>query len=144
VLSLIALGNGELVSGGQDGSLRHWRNGQPLGDRLETGQGGVVSLFALGNGELVSGGEDGSLRRWRNGKPLGDRIETGLALVWAVISLGNGELVSGDHAGTLVWLSADRVIAHACRHELPELMRAPERLSDMKASSLCRMTGALR
>jgi hypothetical protein len=43
-----------------------------------------------------------------------------------------------------VWLSADRVIAHACRHELPELMRAPERLSDMKASSLCRMTGALR
>ena len=144
VLSLIELGNGELVSGGQDGSLRRWRNGQPLGDRLETGQGGVVSLVALGNGELVSGGEDGSLRRWRNGKPLGDRIETGLALVWAVISLGNGELVSGDHAGTLVWLSADRVIAHACRHELPELMRAPERLSDMKASSLCRMTGALR
>jgi hypothetical protein len=61
-----------------------------------------------------------------------------------VISLGNGELVSGGHDGTLVWLSANRVIQNACRHELPELMQAPERLSDQQASSLCRRMGALR
>jgi WD40 repeat protein len=144
VLSLIELRNRELISGGEDGSLRRWRNGQPLGDRIETGQGGVVSLFELGNGELISGGEDGSLRRWRNGKPLGDRIETGQALVWAVINLPNGELISGDHDGTLVWLSADRMIANACQHELPELLRAPQTMDDQKASILCRKMGVLR
>ena len=104
----------------------------------------MVSLFELGNGELVSAGEDGSLRRWRNGQPLGDRIETGQALVWAVISLPNGELISGDHAGTLVWLSADRMIVNACQHELPELLRAPQTMDDQKASSLCRKMGVLR
>ena len=143
VLSLIELGNGELVSGGEDGSLRRWRSGKPVGNEIETGQGSVVSLMELRNGELISGGEDGSLRRWRNGKPLGDRIETGLALVWAVISLQNGELISGGHDGTLVWFSADRVIQNACRHELPELMQVPEKLSDKEASSLCRRMGAL-
>ena len=144
VWSLVALRNGQLISGGADGTLRRWRAGQPLGEGIQTGQGNVLSLIELGNGELVSGGEDGSLRRWRSGKPVGDEIETGQGSVVSLIELRNGELISGGHDGTLVWLSADRVIQNACRHELPELMRAPERLSDMKARDLCQRTGALR
>jgi hypothetical protein len=32
VLSLIELKNGELISGGEDGTLRRWRDGKPVGD----------------------------------------------------------------------------------------------------------------
>jgi hypothetical protein len=66
VRSLIELKNGELISGGEDGSLRRWRDGQPVGDGkpIATGQGMVLSVIELKNGELISGGRDGSLRRW--------------------------------------------------------------------------------
>ena len=64
--SLIELKNGELISGGSDGSLRRWRDGKPVGDGkpIATGQGSLWSLIELKNGELISGGRDGSLRRW--------------------------------------------------------------------------------
>jgi hypothetical protein len=64
VSSLIELKNGELVSGGGDGTLRRWRDGKPVdgGQPIETGQGRVVGLIELKNGELVSRGGDGTLR----------------------------------------------------------------------------------
>ena len=65
---LIVLQNGELISGGDDGSLRRWRDGKPLGAAIPTGQGGVSRLIVLQNGELFSGGDDGSLRRWGDSK----------------------------------------------------------------------------
>ena len=68
VSSLIVLQNGELISGGADGSLRRWRDGKPLGAAIPTGQGAVLSLIKLQNGELISGGSDGSLRRWGDRK----------------------------------------------------------------------------
>jgi hypothetical protein len=58
------LTNGELISGGSDGSLRRWRDGKALGGPIATGQGAVWSLIELTNCELISGGSDGSLRRW--------------------------------------------------------------------------------
>ncbi|MFN9619031.1 MAG: TIR domain-containing protein [Synechococcaceae cyanobacterium] len=66
VTSLMELKNGELISGGVDGSLRRWRDGKAVGDGqpIATGQERVASLIELKNGELISGGGDGSLRRW--------------------------------------------------------------------------------
>ena len=66
VMSLIELKNGELISGGDDGSLRRWRDGKPVGDGkpIATGQGDVISLVQLNNGELISSGSDGTLFRW--------------------------------------------------------------------------------
>ena len=55
------LKNGELISGGENGSLRRWKDGKPLGEAIATGQGRVLSLVELKNGELISGGENGSL-----------------------------------------------------------------------------------
>jgi WD40 repeat protein len=101
VLSLIELNNGELISGGNDGSLRRWRDGKPLGDATPTGQGKVWSLIELKTGELISGGADGSLRRWRDGRPLGAAIPTGQGTVWSLIGLKNGELLSGGNDGSL-------------------------------------------
>ena len=94
-MSLIELKNGELISGGEDGSLRRWRDGKAVGAAIATGQGGVTSLIELKNGELISGGEDGSLRRWHDGKAVGAAIATGQGAVRSLIELKNGELISG-------------------------------------------------
>jgi hypothetical protein len=105
ISSLIELKNGELISGGYDGTLRRWRDGKPVGDGkpIATGQERVRSLIELKNGELISGGEDGTLRRWRDGKPVGDGkpIATGQKIVWSLIALKNGELISGGFDGSL-------------------------------------------
>jgi hypothetical protein len=56
-----------VISGGEDGTLRRWREGKAVGDGkpIATGQGVVSSLIELKNGEVISGGEDGTVRRWR-------------------------------------------------------------------------------
>ena len=61
-MSLIELQNGELISGGEDGSLRRWRDGKAVGAVIPTGQDEVWSLIELKTGELISGGTDGTLR----------------------------------------------------------------------------------
>ncbi|MFM7362383.1 MAG: NACHT and WD repeat domain-containing protein [Cyanobacteriota bacterium] len=101
VLSLIERSNGELVTGGNDGSVRRWRDGKPLGAAIPTGQGDVWSLIELKNGELISGGADGSVRRWRDGRPLGAAIPTGQGAVWSLIELKNGEFITGGNDGSV-------------------------------------------
>jgi WD40 repeat protein len=103
VSSLIELKNGDLVSGGSDGSLRRWRDDKPMGAAIPTGQGRVISLIELKNGDLVSGGANGSLRRWRYDKPMGSVIPTGQGGMLSLIKLKNGEMVSGGKDGTLRW-----------------------------------------
>jgi hypothetical protein len=66
-------GDAEVISGGEDGSLRRWLREKPLGAPIVTGQSSVMALTSLRNGDLLSGGsligrdgqEFGSLRRWR-------------------------------------------------------------------------------
>jgi WD40 repeat protein len=105
LLSLIELKNGELISGGTDGTLRRWRDGKPVGDGkpIATGQGAVGGLIQLKNGEVITGGTDGTLRRWRDGKPVGDGmpIATGQGAVGGLIQLKNGEVITGGYDGTL-------------------------------------------
>jgi WD40 repeat protein len=101
VRSLVELKNGELVSGGNDGTLRRWRDGRAVGQPIQTGQEAVVNLIELKNGELISGGNDGTLRRWRDGRPVGQPIQTGQEAVVNLIELKNGELISCGLNGTL-------------------------------------------
>ncbi|MFM7362384.1 MAG: TIR domain-containing protein, partial [Cyanobacteriota bacterium] len=103
VSSLIELKNGDLVSGGSDGSLRRWRDDKPIVAAIPTSQGRVISLNEMKNGDLVSGGSDGSLRRWRNDKPRGAPIPTNQGGMLSLIELKNGDLVSGGKDGTLRW-----------------------------------------
>jgi hypothetical protein len=49
VHSLIELQNGELISGGSDGTLRRWRDGQAVGAAITNGQSSVVSDETLGS-----------------------------------------------------------------------------------------------
>lgn len=89
VWSLLVRGDAEVISGGEDGSLRRWRQERPLGAPLASGQGSVMALTSLANGDLVSGGslmgpdgqELGSLRRWR-----------GVSASGAALPLGKGPI----------------------------------------------------
>lgn len=55
---MILLNNGNLVTGGNEGSLVWWRNYKPLGPEIETMQGQLRSLVETKNGEVISGGQD--------------------------------------------------------------------------------------
>jgi WD40 repeat protein len=116
--SLIEMSNGELITGADDGSIRRWKNGKPLGlggDPIPTGQDMVLSLIELKNGELITGGQDGSLRRWKNGTPLGDPIPTGQEGVSSLIKLRNGDLLSVGRDGSLKVFSLNAIAKAACR-----------------------------
>ena len=101
VVSLVVAGDGSLISGGDEGTIRRWRDGVRLGEPIPTGQGAVESLLELRNGDLISGGDDGSLRRWRDGQPIGETIATDQGPVWSLIELSNGDVISGGKDGSL-------------------------------------------
>lgn len=105
IRSLIELKNGEIISGGEDGTLRRWRDGLPAGDGqpIPTEHGWITSLIELKNGDLISGGGEGSLQHWRKGEIDGSasEIATGQAGVLSIALLSSGELVTGGENGTL-------------------------------------------
>ena len=113
VLSLISMPNGDLISGGQDGSLRRWRDGQALGPAIPTGQGAVTSLLALRNGDVISGGSNGSLRRWRQDRPLGPPLATGQGTVLSLVEFRSGVIASGGSNGSLRYWRNDRPMGTA-------------------------------
>jgi WD40 repeat protein len=94
VLSLVALPNGELVSGGDDSTLKRWGKDGKLMATISTGQGAVHSLVALPNGELVSAGFDDIIKRWGQDDKLMGSITTGKGQVLTLVALPNGELAS--------------------------------------------------
>ena len=105
VTVLIELRNGELISGGIDGSLKRWRDGMPVSDGkpIATGQRMLTSLVELKSGDLITGGNSGTLRRWRDWKPVGDGkpIATGQRMLRSLVELSNGEIISGGSDGSL-------------------------------------------
>lgn len=110
VLSLIALGNGELISGGKNGIIKYWRwidSQLQAGHESIANQGEILSLTKLSiaddQEEVISGGSDGTLRRWVDGKPVGDGlpIDTSQQRVLSLITLSNGDVISGGFDGTL-------------------------------------------
>ena len=99
-LSIIELCNGDLISGGSDGALHHWRDGRRLGQPIQTQHRRMYALALLPSGDIVSGGEDGVFQTWRNGQPVAKtRSEQGG--VTSLTALADGSLFSGGHDGTI-------------------------------------------
>ena len=113
VWSLVLQRDGVLITGGEDGSLRRWRQERPLGPPLPTGQGSVRVLTTLPNGDLLSGGslitkdgeERGSLRRWRGTSPLSGPLPLAMGPLRGLLPVGDDEVLSiagdGDKASAL-------------------------------------------
>jgi WD40 repeat protein len=99
-LSIVELCNGDLISGGSDGALHHWRGTQRLGSANQTGHKRVYALAVLPSEDLVSGGEDGAVQIWRYGQRVG-RFLTAQKGVSSLMALPDGSLLIGGRDGTI-------------------------------------------
>ena len=108
IWSVMLQRDGVLISGGEDGSLRRWRQERPLGPPLPTGQGSVRVLAALPNGDLLSGGslitkdgeERGSLRRWRGSIPLSGPLPLAMGPLRGMLPVGGDQVLSISDDGS--------------------------------------------
>lgn len=101
--NLVQTDDGQLLSGGSDGMLRHWdrRSGRSLGPPQPSGHNEVWSLAVLPNGDWISGGREGTLRWWHQGKPSGRTLPSGQGAVSAVLAMPDGGFVTGGDDGRL-------------------------------------------
>lgn len=136
VTSLVQLRNGEVVSGGVNGSLQRWRihDGIPrtLGGLMSTTQGTVIRLAQLPSGELVSVGADGSLRYWLNGKSMGGKTTLPNSSVTSLVVRSNGDVISGAGDGSLRRWVNRRPVGEA----IPSGQGAVRRLVELRSGEL--------
>lgn len=99
-LSLIELCNGDLISGGSDGFLYHWRGNQRLGNLIRTPHQRVYALTVLSSGDVISGGDDGSFVIWRNGQQVSKTISAQRG-VTSLTALQDGSFLSGGRDGSI-------------------------------------------
>ncbi|SEN02997.1 WD domain-containing protein, G-beta repeat-containing protein [Stigmatella aurantiaca] len=102
VLSLAALDDGRVASGGADGRIQLWSSDGSAPDVLPGHTGWVWALAALPGGWLASASEDGTVRLWRTSRPHEtlSSVPAG-APVRALAVLPDGRLVSGQATGEL-------------------------------------------
>lgn len=85
------LDDGSVVTGGQDGTLRFWRDGQQI--NLIQFPTGITALTVLPDGTLVMGGGDGIVRFIAQGKTNGE-IKTGDLPVIALAASSDGATIA--------------------------------------------------
>ena len=145
--SLLALPNGELLSGGREGLMRWSKDGQPI-VKIPTAQGPVLSLAALPNDALVSGGDRGSVKFWdKAGKPMGT-ITAGKGRVTSLVALPKDELVAlliSDDVYTVRRWSLEAVAKRGCfdLRDHPALLK-PQTPPQWAAKQSCGRFGVLK
>jgi hypothetical protein len=136
---LARLRDGDLLSGGDDGYLRRWRNGKLVGSPIKTPHTTVVSLVIRRNRDWVSGGSGGDIQLWHQGRPLGDYFQVASGSVWSLLERRNGELVSANGDGTLsIFPTPARAIQRACQHLIAAgALGDPKEPAEKEAARLC-------
>ncbi len=144
-MSLVALSNGELVSGGDDGTLKRWNKDGKLMATIASSQGAVSSLVALPDDHLASGGKDGSVKVWsKDGKPMGT-ITTGQGAVLSLVALPNGELASSGQDGSVKRWSIEAVAKRGCVDLQGHLvLRDPQTTPQRAARKTCHRLGVMQ
>jgi WD40 repeat protein len=96
---LTLLGNGDMVSGSYDNTIKIWNTEDGTVTRILTGHKNLISaLKILKNGDLVSSSPDCTIKIWdvENGTIKKNITEN--AAVYPLEQLENGYLVSGTYA----------------------------------------------
>jgi WD40 repeat protein len=136
---LALLPNGDLLSGGDDGFLRRWRHGAPVGMPLKTPHTSVEALVVLTNGFWITGGSGGDIQIWRNERPLGDYFTVGSGSIRSLIQRNNGDIVSANGDGTISeYPKPATAIARACQQLGETKLALPANNAALKeATTLC-------
>uniref|UniRef100_A0A1B0GMT0 Uncharacterized protein n=1 Tax=Phlebotomus papatasi TaxID=29031 RepID=A0A1B0GMT0_PHLPP len=103
VRGLIGMGNGGLLSCGNDAVIKVWNDEGECVNEL-FGHNNYIYTMALnrsvGEDVLVSGGEDSSVRMWSASEgALGEELRLPAQSVWSVTCLRNGDIVTGSSDG---------------------------------------------
>lgn len=130
IITLLNLGNGDLLTGYETGEVQRWRNYHKLGSPIKIVKGAIgtslYKMFLIGvsddmwmsatSGQMSNG--NGRLRLWRNGEPAENSesinigvVDTGRGEVKDIVLSKNGDLVIHEKEGIR-------------RHSLPDLVRA--------------------
>ncbi|MCK9878517.1 P-loop NTPase fold protein, partial [Frankia sp. Ag45/Mut15] len=104
----------QIVSGGEDGSVRVWDRASGVEQVVLTGHTGPLNAVVVSpdGRQIVSGGEDGSVRVWDRASGVEQAVLTGhTSWVWAVaVSADGRQIVSGGGDGSVrVWDRASGV-----------------------------------
>ncbi|WP_033296244.1 WD40 repeat domain-containing serine/threonine protein kinase [Amycolatopsis jejuensis] len=103
---LVLLPNGDLLSAGEDGLIRH-------GDQIFRGHRKAVYTLALLPDGFVSGGHDGTLRQWDfTGRCVRvmtyqHRVLDVLSSPFHAVAVDGHNLVAGNNSGELTWWDLD-------------------------------------
>ena len=106
VNALALTGDGRVVSGSSDGTVKVWDLNSGQEERTLSGHGGGVKALALtGDGRVVSGSSDGTVKVWDLNSGQEERTLSGHGGgVRALALTGDGRVVSGSDDGTVkVW-----------------------------------------
>ena len=105
VMALAVTGDGRVVSGSDDRTVKVWdlNSGQEQRTLSEHG-GGVRTLALTGDGRVVFGSYDGTVRLWDLNSRQQRTLQRHGSAVMALALTGDGRVVSGSYDGTVkVW-----------------------------------------
>ena len=101
---MAALGDGRVVSGSRDGTVRVWDLDAGTSRVLEGHQSYVTAVAALGDGRVVSGSRDRTVRVWDLDAGTSRVLQGHQKWMNAVAVLSDGRVVSGSSDKTVrVW-----------------------------------------
>ncbi|MGE3822505.1 MAG: WD40 repeat domain-containing protein, partial [Isosphaeraceae bacterium] len=120
VNAVAALGDGRVVSGSEDGTVRVWNLSTGDATVLAGHGGSVRGVAAWGHHGVVSGSDDGTVRLWNLSTGDARVLKWPGDSVWGVAALGDGRVVSGLDDGTVrVWDPESEVVTVLRGHGRP-------------------------
>jgi WD40 repeat protein len=123
VMGLVLTKGGGLISGGSDGTLKHWRDLIAIGKPIKSENMKISSLAMNVHGELVVGDNEGKIKFWKDNQAIGLPISTGHGVIYALITLGNGDLLSGGNDGNLKrWRNGKQIAVIPTGHIVKSLL----------------------
>ncbi len=121
-------GDGRVVSGSHDGTVKVWDLNSGQEQRTLSGHGdGVRGLALTGDGRVVSGSKDGTVKVWDLNSGQEQRTLSGHGGgVNALALTGDGRVISGSDDGTLkVWdLNSGSCLATVSLDSIPQSLDA--------------------